>query len=220
MNERLKSENALVFSYLTLRFAIGLLGTSFPFVLALGARLFFQTGIQSSMSSYYHTGMRDVFVGTLWAIGFFLLSYKGYNCADDVVGNLGCVFAVGVALFPTTPDNPASGDARFIGYLHLAFAASFFVTLISFSLCLFTKTDLHRSPTPRKRQRNKVYKACGYTMILCIVLIVIDHLLPDEVASLIEGYKPVFWLEAIAVVAFGISWLTKGEAILKDVNTA
>jgi len=25
-----------------------------------------------------------------------------------------------------------------------------------------------------------------------------------------------FWLEATAIVAFGVSWLTKGEAILKD----
>ena len=27
---------------------------------------------------------------------------------------------------------------------------------------------------------------------------------------------PVYWLEAIAVVAFGISWLIKGEFILAD----
>lgn len=218
MNERSKSENALVFSYLTLRKAIGLLGTSFPFVLSLGALVLFGAGIQSSISSYYHTGMRDIFVGTLCAIGFFLLSYKGYKGVDDIAGDLGCIFAVGMALFPTTPDNAASGDARFIGYIHFAFAALFFLTLIYFSLRLFTKTDLNRSPTPRKLQRNKVYKACGYTMILCIVLIVIYYLLPDEGGSSIEVYKPVFWLEAIAVVAFGISWLTKGEAIsiLKD----
>jgi len=27
---------------------------------------------------------------------------------------------------------------------------------------------------------------------------------------------PVFWLEAVADVAFGVSWLVKGEAILAD----
>ena len=218
MNERLKSKNALVFSYFTLRKAIGLLGTSFPFVLSLGALILFGTGIQSSISGYYYTGMGDVFVGTLCAIGFFLLSYRGYERKDNVAGDLGCIFAVGVALFPTTPDNPVSGDARFIGYIHFAFATLFFLTLIYFSLCLFTKTDPNRPPTPRKLQRNKVYKACGYTMILCIVLIVIYYLLPDEVASPIEVHNPVFWLEAIAVVAFGISWLIKGETILKDID--
>ena len=29
-------------------------------------------------------------------------------------------------------------------------------------------------------------------------------------------FSPLFWLEAVAVVAFGVSWLTKGEAILAD----
>ncbi len=28
--------------------------------------------------------------------------------------------------------------------------------------------------------------------------------------------EPLFWFEAAAVVAFGVSWLTKGEAFLKD----
>ena len=215
MKERSKSENALVFSYLVLRKTIGLLGASFPFVLYLGALIFFRTGIQSSISSYYYTGMGDVFVGTLCAIGFFLLSYKGYKTADDIAGNLGCLFAVGMALFPTAPDNSASSVAGFIGYVHFAFAALFFLTLIYFSLFLFTKTD-QSEPAARKLQRNKVYRVCGYIMILCIVLIAIYYLLPDEVVLPIEVYKPVFWLEAIAVVAFGISWLIKGETLLKD----
>ena len=76
-----KSENqlSLVFSYLTLRKTIGLLGIVFPFLLCLGGLIVFKTGIQYSISSYYHTGMRDVFVGTLCIIGFFLLSYRGYD---------------------------------------------------------------------------------------------------------------------------------------------
>ena len=84
MEEKLGSGKSLVFSYLTLRKTIGILGTSFPFVLYLGALIIFRTGIQSSISSYYHTGMGDVFVGTLCVIGFFLLSYKGYKRIDNV----------------------------------------------------------------------------------------------------------------------------------------
>ena len=215
MNDDLKSKNALVISYLTLRKIIGLLGISFPFVLSLGAVIFFQTGLQSSVSKYYHTGMGAVFVGTLCVIGFFMLSYKGYDRRDDLAGDLACIFAVGTALFPThqTPD---AKDV--IGYIHFAFAGLFLVTLIYFSLFLFPKTDPEIQPTKKKLLRNKVYKVCGYLMSICIVLIVIYYLLPDAVASAIEGYKPVFWLEAIAVVAFGISWITKGEAILKDEN--
>jgi hypothetical protein len=216
MENKLGNERSLVFSYLALRKAIGLLAIAFPFVVSLGALILFQTGIQSSISSYYHTGMRDVFVGTLCAIGFFLLSYKGYERSDDIAGDLGCVFAIGVALFPITPDGAAASGARLIGYVHQAFAALFFLTLIYFSLFLFTKTGPNKSPSKRKLQRNKVYKACGYTMGICILLIAIYSFLPSKMASLLEEFEPVYWLEALAVLAFGISWFTKGEAILKD----
>lgn len=211
--ERSKSKNELIISYLLLRRIIGILGISFPFVLALGDIIIFRTGLARSISHFYHTGMGDVFVGTLCVIGFFLLSYKGYTSEDDVFGDLGCVFAVGVALFPThaTPD-----DQGIIGYIHLAFATLFFLTLIYFSLVLFTKTDPNLQMTKRKYLRNKIYKICGYTMAFCIVLIAIYKLLPDDVASRFEAYKPVFVLEGIAIVVFGISWLTKGGGLLRD----
>ena len=214
------NEKSMVISYLALRKVIGIIGISLPFVLAIGAAIFFGTNIQSSVSSYYYTGMGDVFVGALCAIGVFLFSYKGPNPvdepADDRAGNLGGVFAVGMALFPTVSDSPGSSDASFIGYIHIIFAAGFFLTLIYFSLFLFTKIHPTRSPSRKKLQRNKVYRVCGYIMILCILLIAIYSLLPNGMAMSLKAYHPVFWLEAIAVVAFGISWLTKGEAILKD----
>ena len=214
-----KSENnkgSLVFSYLELRKIIGILGMAFPFILSLGAWILFQTGMRSSISSYYHTGMRDVFVGTLCVIGFFLLSYKGYQRSDDIAGDLGCLFAVGVALFPTTPDVGSVSGARIIGFIHLCFATLFFLTLIYFSLFLFTKTDPNKSPSRRKLIRNKVYKTCGYIMSICIALIVIYYVLPTSIASPLKVCKPVYWLEALAILAFGVSWITKGEAILKD----
>ena len=216
MKKELETKRSLVFSYLALRKAIGILGVALPFALCLGALIFYRTGIQSSLSSYYYTGMRDVFVGALWAIGFFLLSYEGYGRADDIAGNLGCVFAVIITLFPTTPDISPSPEAVWIGRVHLTSAALFFLTLIYFSLFLFTKSDPSRQPTRRKLQRNRVYRGCAYTMAICIVLIAIYYILPNKEASPFKGYDPVFWLETIAIVAFGISWLVKGEAILKD----
>ncbi len=215
MNNTVANERSLVFSYLAHRKTIGLLGIALPFVLLLGALILFKTGIQSSISDYYHTGMRDVLVGTLCAIGLFLLSYRGYERADDIAGDLACLFAVGAALFPIAPEE-ASDTARVIGYVHVACAAGFFLTLIYFCLFLFTKTDPNKSPSRRKLQRNKVYKACGYTMAVCILLIALYELLVDKQESSLEAYRPVFWLEAVTVVAFGISWLIKGEAILKD----
>ncbi|MBI3922609.1 MAG: DUF998 domain-containing protein [Armatimonadetes bacterium] len=209
-------ERSLVFSYLSLRKTIGILGTALPFLVSLGALLVFQTGLQSSISSYYHTGMRDVFVGTLCAIGLFLLSYKGYERADDIAGDIACVSAIGVALFPTAPDFAASGQELITGGFHSFFATLFFLTLTYFSLFLFTKTGPKREPSRRKLQRNRVYRACGSIMLICVLLAGMYYLLPHEAASVLARYHPVYWLEAIAIVSFGISWLTKGEAILKD----
>ena len=217
MNEKPGSEESLVFSYLSLRRTIGFLGTALPFVLFLGALIIFRTGLQSSMSSYYHTDMGDVLVGTMCVIGFFLFSYRGYERADNIAGDLGCIFAVCVALFPTAPDGPVSGDVRLIGYIHLACAALFFLTLIYFSLFLFTKTDPSKPITKRKRNRNHIYRVCGYVMSVCIVLMIIYTVLLDSGKESFKALHPIFWLEAMAVVAFGISWLTKGEAIMKDV---
>ena len=213
MKERSTSKNELVISYLLLRKIIGILGISFPFGLTLGAVIIFHTGLNDSISHYYYTGMRDVFVGTLCIIGFFLLSYKGYTFRDDLFGDLGCIFAVGVALFPTheTPD-----EHGIIGYLHLGFATLFFLTLIYFSLVLFPKTNPDREMTERKKLRNKIYKICGYTMAVCIALIVIYKLPLGGIMSSLEVYRPVFVLETIAVIAFGISWLTKGDGLLGD----
>lgn len=217
MKKKMENEKSLVFSYLTLRKALGFLGIAFPFILSLGAVILFQTGFQNSLSDYYHTGMRDVYVATLCVFGFFLLSYKGYQRIDDIISNLGCVFAVGSALFPTTPPGGgASSGAALIGYAHVAFSGLFFLTLIYFSLFLFTKTDPNKPPTKRKLQRNKVYKACGYTMLISIFLLALYYFIPGARASSLKALKPIYWLEAITVLAFGFSWFTKGEAILKD----
>jgi hypothetical protein len=216
MASTFENERSLVLSYLVLRKAVGILGVTFPFVLAMGAGIFFQTDLQSSLSSYYHTGMRDVFVGTLCAIGVFLLSYKGHHRSDDIAGNLACLFAVGVAICPIAPDGDVTQNDILIGNFHQAFAALFFLTLIYFSLFLFTKRDRSEAPSKRKRQRNKIYIACGCTMFICIVLIALNKYPQPGIPSLPEKYQPVFWLETLTVLAFGISWCTKGQAILKD----
>lgn len=222
MTDTSESKLDLVFSYLAHRKVIGILGTAFPFILALGALILFGEKLQPSLSHYYHTQMGDVFVGVLFAIGFFLLSYRGYRPRDDpkgnddLVANLAFFFALGTALFRTTPttDGPTPGNTDFIGYVHFVFAALLFLTLIYYSLFLFTRTDQDK-PEEKKRSRDKVYKVSGYVMLACILLIGLFFLFPG-LAAPFAAIQPVFWLESIAVVVFGISWLTKGQAILKD----
>ena len=147
-----------------------------------------------------------------------VLSYKGYEPVDDIVGDLACLFALGVALFPTTPPYESAAITTATaakGAIHFAFAAAFFLTLIVFSLHLFTKSG--NGMTARKKMRNSVYRACGFTMLACILLIAAHGLLlSDGLKAQLARFDPVFWLESSAVVAFGVSWFVKGEAILKD----
>jgi hypothetical protein len=216
VNRTINSGVSLVISYLDLRKAIGIIGTALPFVLAIGKVLLGSPGIQSSVSAYYYTAMRDVFVGSLCAIAVFLFSYKGYDRRDDWAGNIAGLAALGVALFPTTPSNPTP-QAQLLGTLHLISAAVFFLTLAYFSLVLFKKTSPQQPMTIRKVWRNRIYTVCGSVILIALALSAIIGIVPALAAAL-ERFDPIFWLEAAAIVAFGISWVTKGEAILGEVG--
>lgn len=203
--------NTLVRSFLFLRRAIGVLGLALPFVVIVGKELLQGGGLQGSLSGYYYTDLRNVFVGTMCAIGVFLVSYRGYGRIDDIAGNVAAVAAIGVALFPTSPASP-TGAERAIGVAHLVFAAIFFLTLAFFCFFLFTRSD-DPSPTSRKAARNVVYRVCGGVMLAALALIVVDGLFFDAATA---SLHPTVWLESLAVIAFGVSWLVKGEALLAD----
>ena len=201
-------DDNLILSYLTLRRVVGVLGVLLPVILAIGAVVLGEsTGLRDSISAYYDdTVMRGVFVGVLFAIGVFLFSYIGYDLADNIAGDLACLFALGAALFPAS----GSGGVRII---HLLSATGLFLTLSYFSLILFTKTG--GDTTLEKLTRNKIYRVCGVIMLTCIALIAIYLTFLKKTS--IADIKPVFWLESLALWAFGVSWFIKGETLWKDV---
>ena len=88
------------------------------------------------------------------------------------------------------------------------------MTLTYFSLFLFTKSK--PKPTARKKQRNIVYRVCGFIMLGSVIAIVVYFFLPSDLKIKLEALHYVFWFETIALWAFGTSWLVKGEFLLKD----
>lgn len=212
----------LLISYLNLRKTIGVLGVALPVLLVAGDAILSGGGVQRSISYYHHTIMRDLFVGVLFLIAALLFTYKGYaieSCAiDNIVSHLGCAFAIGVAIFPCLPDHTLPGlspSAVICHRLHFTSAILFFITLIYFCLVLFVKTD-QQQPKKPKRCRNKIYRLSGYIMLgsmifLGFYFIALRKWLPD-----LEKVNLVFWFESLMLWAFGLSWLTKGQAILKD----
>jgi hypothetical protein len=193
-------------SYRTLRRVVGILGVSLPVVLAVWG-LFLTTPISllPSISDYYSLRTRDVFVGVLFTIAWFLFTYRGFDRRDSVAGNLACVFALGVALFPNS-------GTKLEGAVHFASAVLLFLVLAYFSLKLFTQSD--GAPTRQKILRNRVYRTCGWVMLACIAVIAVCKVFfrsPE-----VERLSVVFWFETFALWAFGVSWFVKGETILKD----
>jgi len=69
-----ESKQYLAFDYRTIRLMIGLIAIFFPFVVGILA-----SGIIDSISWAYHTDARDFYVGFLFVIGAFLMSYKGHK---------------------------------------------------------------------------------------------------------------------------------------------
>ncbi len=199
------SAQPLVRSFLFLRTGIGIIGVALPLALIFGKMLLERhLGILDSMSAYYQSVMRDVFVGSLWAIGIFLICYR-YDHLDDLASTIAGVSVIVVALFPNPP-------------VHQLSAACFFVILALMAIFLFRRTDPHKDRkdrTPGKKKRDMVYLGCGIAIVLCLVLIVVVNFLPGT--SWLQPHHPLFWLEVLALEAFGFAWFVKGGTfILKD----
>ena len=250
MGQRRPERNELIISYMNLRKTVGWIGSLLPIVLITGNVIFFTTSLPGSMSGYYYTHMRDVFVGALCALGVFLVAYTGYDEVDRWITNIAGLCAIGVAFFATKPPVCAAGartctapwvthlsaGQQVRGDIHLFFAAVTFIALglmalrfaksgatpggqagmsrIRHGLGLANPGDGKR-PRGRKKQRNALYRACGITILSCVVLAAASNLLPTSVKA---QWPWLFVFEALAVFAFGVSWFVKGETLrtLKD----
>jgi len=203
----------LAVSYLFLRRAIGLIGALLPIVLPLGYSL--STGrwqLLASVSSYYYSDMRNVFVGSLCAVGVFLVCYR-YRHWDDVFATIGGACAIGVAVCPTKPA-VASRLAATVGVLHVVFAALFLVNMALICWFLFTMSDdPAEQRSAAKNARNLVYRVCAVLVVVFTALAGLSSLVSQSFA---DAVHPLFWCEALATFAFGFAWFVKGETLLQD----
>lgn len=206
----LAGQSGLALAYAFLQKVVGVLAIALPFVVALGNWVAGGTA-KGSISAYYYSHLGNWFVGTLCALAVFFLSYHlkplpGHK-KDKLISRAAAVMAVGVAMFPTTSSAPvASTGSQWVGRVHISCAGVLFVLLGVLSLLFFTKTGAPDAMTSNKKKRNLVYRICAFAIFACIVLIGVVYLTTWPPSS----WHPVFYLESIAVVAFGVSWLVKG----------
>ncbi len=227
-------------AYRYLQRVVGIVALALPFVISIGDFLLADQSLRGSISAYYYGATGSWFVGTLCALGVFFLSYE-YRELDErrdyrrdrQASNLAALLAVIVALFPTLEQKDgATAGARAVSAIHISAACTLFVLLAYFALCLFTKSSCDRDApergfaslladwrrawrfdesgldgiSPHKRRRNRIYRISGIVIVACIVV---------AVAMMATHRGAIFWPESVAVVAFGCSWLVKGEAIAR-----
>lgn len=202
-------------SYLLMRIFIGALGVALPFLVVLLDRLLFDGDPfpRDSLSTYYYSGVGDLFVGALCAIGVFLIGYKvASRTLDNTLSFVAGAAALVVALFPTglpkdvaeTPLQDLFGESVVAGF-HLVAAAAFLVSLGV--ICYFFGVR-EGAREPREGRRSPAFWRwyhwlCAGAIGAALLWIVVTGLAGWPGASLLVG-------EAVAVWAFGASWLMKG----------
>ncbi|HEX7846188.1 MAG TPA: hypothetical protein VF476_10345 [Chitinophagaceae bacterium] len=223
-----EADNDLVFSYLTMRNLIGISGILLPIVLYF----FTHRGdedkrIEPSISDYYYTSHGDVLVVLLSVLGVFLFTYKGYTWIEKALTTIAAVCAIGIGFSPTATSaanslsiHKARETVPQLGPLpvHFIFAATFFIAVAIISLKFFPKKDKHsllriNGKLTQKAKRNRTYKICGWTILACLTVMILYFLVEP---AFVKDFPVVLVFESIAIWAFGISWLTKGETLWPD----
>lgn len=193
-------------TYFSTRIGIAIIGILFPLILWLIGKTL-EIELQSSISAYYHTSMRDVFVGCLFAIGASLYLYKGYSTVEDFVLDTAGICAIGVALLPTSCPDELKCDTFTAPFWHGVSAIAFFL-LIAY-ICIFRWSDTldnkeidrkHQISESRKKAYILIYRILGAGMVILPLLV---WLLYRDTGILI------FKLELAAVWVFSTYWTVK-----------
>ena len=201
---------------------IGILPFFLPAFL-VGWSLISGEGIRGSLSEYYYTPVRDVFVGALCALSLFLWSYRGYHPTnpelrlDPIVAKIASVAVALVALAPLRPRQDGEctllqcvfGD-RTTDWIHNAAAVVFLLALATLCLVLFPMSAIEGDGS---NARMVVYGVCGAVIAVVLALMVLWKFLPVDVYFALGRYKPILILETIALVAFGVAWLLRSRVV-------
>jgi hypothetical protein len=213
----------------TLKVLVGLLGVSLPFILWFGIYAYndHPAGYAplQSISHYYYTRMSSWFVVTLSLLAVILIVYRGKSFQDVWLSTVAGLCALLVVLLPTSNLVQTCGDSEHLysvtyipptsatdlrTKIHFISAGLFLSCLAVISLWRFPKTDT--SPQFAKNQTfyTWVYRACGVVMLVSLIGILMgshDIILNGDWFDGRLGGFGTFVGEAIAVFAFGYSWL-------------
>ena len=194
-------------SYVFMRRVVGWLAAVLPPLLVLGEPLVFDDRPfpLGSLSAYYYSGFREVFVGFLCAIGVFLVIYKWPEHTRESWASTGAGLAVVVvAFFPTgkpgdkvatTPLQDLLGQ-EWVERIHFLAAAVF----------IFLLSRISHYWAKHRHERQRLHKACEVVILAALGLAALEGLTdwPDY---------GILIAEFAAVWAFATSWLATVERL-------
>lgn len=211
----------------TLRKLVGIMGMLLPIILWLSVN--FVSGSLTpldSISHYYYTRYGSILIIVVSVLAIFLLVYKGYDIEDFLLSSFAGIGALLLVFLPT--DN-IKGLGRHVARFDLPenctrivahFIASgiFLLSLAIISIVVFTRSNKESNAAKGKEKliRNFIYRLCGILMLLAMLVIVIGTQITWSFNQFYTEHQLTFWMETLAIEAFGFSWLVKGELIFKD----
>ena len=185
LSDKARPPRTMVMDYRTLRAVIGGIVILLVPVVYIGNWLIFighpgdcfynPQWIPGSLSGFYYTHMRNLFVGAMCAVGVFFVAYHGHDRWDERLTNVAGLAAICIALFPTMPPyyskspngpnqfftsaNPCgpstpityhlSSYQSLIRYLHVVSLLVLFLMVFLMVLVQFTRTK----PSKAERQQ-------------------------------------------------------------------
>ena len=206
---------------------VGVVAFGLPIVLGLGGVLL--GDFREALSGYYYEELvlGDIFVGSLVLIASLLLAYRGWTPHVAQLATFAGVAALLVALVPMEgwvtgcealdALGQCETETRLypqIGYwVHAGSAGALFAVLAFFCFFVFTRVPAHRAHEPlsrAKRMRNAIYRVSGTVIVVSTLAIAAGDLLAGDGW---RGNNLTFWMEALALGAFGTSWMVQGRAV-------
>lgn len=206
-------------SFYRVRRLLGYLGFLLPLLLIIGVFLPV-VDMKPSISDFYHTVLRDLFVGVLITMGVFLVSYQGYErkegepFSDNILATVAGIMAFGVALFPNETEHQTTDTlSQEILGIQAAVTAHYICAVI-FLFCLGAFCFMRFAQTSDLARR-KIYIRCGRIIVVAAAFAVafsaVKRFGPDAYKVVIDNTAAIFWAETVAVWAFSYAWLIKGH---------
>ena len=200
-----------VINHKTMRKGVGSIALLMPWVVVfLSGR---PEAELSSISISCWTDSRDIFVGSLIAVGFFLSAYNGAGGEKDreyILSKFACVFAIFVAIFPTKGFSDLNVPAKWVvavadtvglipQYIHYSAAILLFACLIALMWFFSIRAKAKGRPG-----RAMFYRSVSILMGTGIVVIYL-------IGEILKLSDTTFWIEFWGLSLFGLGWLVAGS---------